>query len=60
MASTGILFYRTRHAPRKRTLGRVLIGTFTLVGIVLASGCALLLAVGVFVFVVCLGGGMRL
>ena len=60
LVSSGTLIYGTGNEPRKPTLGRVLIGLFTLVGIILASGCSLLLAVGVFAFVVCLAGGMRL
>jgi hypothetical protein len=59
LISTGIMFWRTRDNPSGRGFGRVVLGTFTLVGILIASGCSLTLALGVFMFVVCMAGGMR-
>jgi len=59
LISTGIMFWRTRNNPRERGFGRVVLGTFTLIGIGLATGCSLALAVVVFAFVVCMAGGMR-
>jgi ABC-type phosphate transport system permease subunit len=59
LLSTGIMFYRTSHNPSERGVGRVILGTFSLIGICLAAGCSLMVAVGVFLFVVCLAGGGR-
>ncbi len=55
--STLLMFARTRDNPSARGIGRVVLGTLTLVGIVIASGCSLVLAAGIFVFVVCMAGG---
>lgn len=59
LVSTGIMFFRTRHNPTKRTFGRVVVGTLSLIGMVIAGGCTLVTAFLVFAFIACLSGGMR-
>jgi Double zinc ribbon len=56
--NTGIMYHRMHHEPRKINLARVLIATFTMLGFLLAFGCSVMLAVGVFAFVICLAGGI--
>lgn len=55
LISTGIMFWWTHDNPSARGIGRVVLGTFALIGLVIASGCSLMLAL----FVVCIAGGMR-
>jgi len=59
LVSTGIMFWRTRNNPSARGFGRVILGTFTLIGICIVSGCSLMAALFVFAFVVCMAGGAR-
>lgn len=40
LVSTAITFWRTRDKPSERSLGRIVLGTFTLVGAGITAGCA--------------------
>jgi hypothetical protein len=59
LISTGFMFWRTRHTPAQRGVGRVVVGTLAVIGTAMAGGCALTAAVFVFLLVVCLAGGGR-
>lgn len=59
LVSTGFMFWRTRDNPSARGFGRVVLGTFSLIGFFIAGSCALTLAVFIFFFAICLAGGMR-
>jgi hypothetical protein len=50
LLSTGIVFWRTRHNPSARGVGRVIVGTLALAGVVVL----LLLAAFIVFFAVCL------
>jgi hypothetical protein len=50
LISTGIMFWRTRHNPSARGVGRVIVGTLALAGVVVL----LLVAAFIVFFVVCL------
>ncbi len=57
LVSTAITFWRTRDKPSERSLGRIVLGTFTLVGAGITAGCALMLVLIFFAFLVFLAGG---
>lgn len=59
MISTGIMFWRTRHRPEERGVGRVIVGTLALTGGLFGLGCVLSVATFVFFFVACLVKGGR-
>jgi hypothetical protein len=51
--STGIMFLRTQHNPEARGVGRVIVGTLALVGVL----TLLVIALIVFLLAMCLAGG---
>lgn len=53
LVSGAIMFWRTRHDPSGRGLGRLLLGTFALAGFLMILSAALALAAAVFVFALC-------
>jgi hypothetical protein len=59
LASTVIMFYRTREDPSQRGVGRVLVGTLALTGGLIAFSCLAGMAFFVFAFVTCLLGNQR-
>ncbi len=56
LINTAVMFYRTRHDPSKRGVGRVVLGTLATIGAVGAIGCSATLAVVIFAFIACFGG----
>jgi hypothetical protein len=60
LLSTAIMFYRTRHEPSKRGIGRVLASTLMMIGILMTVGCSVALAMVITIFVVCFSQGFKL
>lgn len=59
LVATGIMFVRTRKNPRERTVGRVVLGTFALIGALMLGGFALLVLFFIVCLVTVLGGGFK-
>lgn len=58
LLSTGLVLWRTRENPAARGVGRVILGTLALAGAVFGVAFVLVVAVIIFLFIVCsLGGG---
>jgi len=55
LVSTGIMFLRTQHHPEARGVGRVIVGTLALVGVL----TLLVISLVVFLWSMCLAGAVR-
>jgi hypothetical protein len=52
--ATAIMFYRTRHDPSQRGVGRVVVGTLALTGGLVGLSCVLAVVGFLFLFIACL------
>ena len=54
LLTTGIMFWRTRDNPSERGIGRVILGTLAMTGVLFTLSCGIGLAIIVYLFVACL------
>lgn len=54
LLTTGIMFWRTRENPSERGIGRVILGTLAMTGVLFVLSCGIGLAMIIYFFVVCL------
>jgi hypothetical protein len=59
LISTGIMFYRTRHDPSQRGVGRIIVGTLALTGGLFGLSCVLGFAVILYFLIECLANPPR-
>jgi hypothetical protein len=54
LLTTGIMFWRTRDDPSRRGIGRVILGTLAMTGVLFVLSCGIGMAMIIYFFVACL------